>query len=234
MSTNARIQTRAATLRQQVSALRAMAFCALMAGGALLVTPQARAAEVFAGLGTTGLEVGVAERVGGALGLRMSAEFLDLARDFERSGATYDTRLKFTSLGLYGDYFVAGGVRITAGALVGTRKATGNAVVTNGTITINGTTYPAAGESVAARAEFPSFAPYVGIGYGHHQPSKGLNFYFDLGVAIGKADAKIEPSPGLLAAAGPANIAAEQANLQESVDKLKFYPALRLGFGYAF
>ena len=127
---------RAATLKRPVTALRAMALGVLTAGGALLVAPQARAAEVFAGLGTTGLEVGVAERVGGAIGLRMSAEFLDLARDFERSGATYDTRLKFTSLGLYGDYFVAGGVRITAGALAGTRKATGNAVATNGTITI--------------------------------------------------------------------------------------------------
>lgn len=214
--------------------MRQLALSVLVAAGTLFCAPQARAAEVFAGLGTTGLEVGLAERVGGVVGLRASAEFLDLARDFERSGATYDTRLKFKSLGLYGDFFVAGGVRITAGALIGTRKVTGNALATNGTITINGTTYPAAGESVGAQARFPSFAPYVGIGYGHHQPSKGVNFYVDLGVAIGKADAKLEPSAGLQAAAGPANIAAEQANLQHSVDKLKFYPALKLGFGYSF
>lgn len=213
---------------------RPVALSVLIAAGALFCASKSQAAELFAGLGTTGLEVGVAERVGGSVGLRASAEFLDLARDFERSGATYDTRLKFTSLGLYGDFFVAGGVRVTAGALVGTRKATGNAVATNGTITINGTTYPAAGESVGARAKFPSFAPYLGVGYGHHQPSKGLNFYVDLGVAIGKADATLQPSAGLAAAAGPANIAAEQANLQQSVDKLKFYPALKLGFGYSF
>ncbi|HEX4913238.1 MAG TPA: hypothetical protein VFV51_04735 [Vicinamibacterales bacterium] len=207
---------------------------AATAAGLLLCAPSAHALEAFAGLGTTGLEVGLAERVGGSTGLRMSAEFLDLGRDFERNGATYDTRLKFSSLGLYGDYFVAGGFRVSAGALLGTRKASGNAVATNGTITINGTTYPAAGESVLAEAKFRSAAPYVGIGWGHHPSNPGLGFYADLGVVVGKADAKLTPSPGILAAAGAANVAAEQANLQESVDKLKVYPVLKLGFGYKF
>lgn len=207
---------------------------ALLVGGVLFCAAPARALEVFAGLGTTGLEVGVAERIGGAAGMRMSAEFLDLGRDFERNGATYDTRLKFRSLGVYGDYFLPGGFRLTAGALLGSRKAAGDAVATNGTITINGTSYPAAGESVAAEAKFPSAAPHLGVGWGHHQPAKGMNFYLDLGVVIGKADAKITPSAGILAAAGSDNIAAEQANLQESVDKLKAYPVLKLGFGYKF
>ncbi|MGD9835632.1 MAG: hypothetical protein AB7U92_23015 [Piscinibacter sp.] len=211
-----------------------MAASLLLVGGTLLSVMPARAMEVFAGLGTTGLEVGIGDRIGGAMGLRMSAEFLDLARDFERNGATYDTRLKFSSLGVYGDFFLAGGFRVTAGALLGTRKASGDAVATNGTITINGTSYPAAGENVAAEAKFPSAAPYVGIGWGHHQPASGMNFYADLGVVIGKADAKLTPSAGILAAAGAGNIAAEQANLQESVDKLKAYPALKLGFSYKF
>lgn len=207
---------------------------ALAATGILLCAPSAHALEAFAGLGTTGLDIGIAERVGGSAGLRMSAEFLDVARDFERNGATYDAKLKFSSLGLYGDYFVAGGFRVSAGVLLGSRKASGNAVATNGTITINGTTYPAAGESVFASAKFGSTAPYVGIGWGHHQSKPGMSFYADLGVAIGKADAKLTPSPGLLTAAGAANVAAEQANLQESVNKLKAYPVLKLGFGYKF
>ena len=95
-------------------------------------------------------------------------------------------------------------------------------------------TYPAAGESVEAEAKFPSFAPYLGIGFGHAQSSKGISFYFDAGVAIGKADAKITPSAGLLAAAGQSNIDAEQRNLQESVDKLKFFPTVKFGLGYSF
>ncbi len=206
----------------------------LLVSGALLPA-SARATELFGGLGTTGVELGVAERVGGAAGLRMSAEFLKVGRNFESDGATYDTKLKFSSLGLYGDYFITGGgFRLSAGAVIGTRKATGNAVATNGTLSINGSSYPAAGESVGAEAKFPSAAPYIGIGYGHHQPSKGSGFYLDLGFVIGKAKTTLSPSAGIVAAAGQANVDAEQRKLQDSVDKLKAYPVLKFGFSFAF
>ncbi len=208
---------------------------ALLLGACSLLPLHAHATELFGGLGSSGLEVGVAERVGGRAGLRLSAEFLKLSRDFETNGATYDTRLKFSNVGVYGDYFVAGGgFRLSAGAVIGTRKISGNAVPTNGTLTINGSSYPATGESVGADAKFPSAAPYLGIGYGHHQPSKGSGFYIDLGVVIGKADARLLPSAGVVAAAGQANIDAEQRRLQDSVDKLKAYPILKFGFSYAF
>lgn len=208
---------------------------ALLVAAVALLPALARATEVFGGLGTTGVEVGIAERVGGSAGLRMSGEFLKVGRNFESDGATYDTKLKFSNLGLYGDYFIAGGgFRLSAGAVIGTRRASGNAVATNGTLSINGSTYPAAGESVGAEAKFPSAAPYIGIGYGHHQPSKGSGFYIDLGVVIGKADAKLSPSAGLAAAAGQANIDAEQRKLQDSVNKLKAYPVLKFGFSFAF
>lgn len=214
--------------------LRALAVGLLIAA-ASAAPVTARATEVFGGLGTSGLEVGVAERIGGSAGLRASAEFLKVAREFESAGATYDTKLKFSSLGLYGDYFIAGGgFRLSAGAVIGTRRATGNAVATNGSLSINGSTYPAAGESVGAEAKFPSAAPYIGVGYGHHQPSKGSGFYIDLGVVIGKASTTLSPSAGIAAAAGQANIDAEQRKLQESVDKLKAYPILKFGFSFAF
>lgn len=206
----------------------------LLVAGAILCAAPATAVELFGGIGTSGFEIGLGSRLGSSTGVRMDAEFLDYGRTFDRNGATYDTKLKFSALGVYGDYFLGNSFRLTAGALLGQRKATGSGVATNGTITINGVSYPAAGESVAAEAKFPSFAPYVGIGFGHAQSSKGISFYFDAGVAIGKADAKITPSAGLLAAAGQSNIDAEQRNLQESVDKLKFFPAVKFGLGYTF
>jgi hypothetical protein len=206
----------------------------LLVAGAILCAAPAIAVELFGGIGTTGFEIGLGNRLGSNTGLRIDAEFLDYGRTFDRNGATYDTKLKFSALGVYGDYFLGNSFRLTAGALLGQRKATGSGVATNGTITINGVSYPAAGESVAAEAKFPSFAPYLGIGFGHGQSSKGVSFYFDAGVAIGKADAKITPSAGLLAAAGQSNIDAEQRNLQESVDKLKFFPTVKFGLGYKF
>jgi hypothetical protein len=86
-------------------------------------------------------------------------------------------------LGVYGDDFLGDSFWLTAGALLGQRKA--------------------AGESVDAEAKFPSFAPYLGIGFGHAQSSKGLGVHFDAGVAIGKAEAKITASPGLAGRGGP-------------------------------
>ncbi len=84
--------------------------------------------------------------------------------------------------------------------------------------------------------KFPSAARYlgIGIGYGHRQSGKGFSFYADYGAVVGKADARLTPSAGILAAAGQANIDAEQANLQHSADRLKIYPALKFGVGYAF
>lgn len=216
----------------RVSSSAALGLVALFS--ATLVGTPAQAVELFGGVGTTGLEIGLGSRISSNTGLRVDAEFLDYSRSFDRNGASYDTKLKFSSLGVYGDYFLGDSFRLTAGALIGQRKASGNGVATNGTITINGTSYPAAGESVDAEARFPSFAPYLGIGFGHAQTSKGLSFYFDAGVAIGKADAKITASPGLVSAAGQSNIDAEQRNLQESVDKLKFFPAVKFGVGYHF
>ena len=210
------------------------AVAAIFAAATVLVNAPAAAAEFFGGIGTTGFEVGLATKLDGNKGLRVDAEFLDFGRTFENNGATYDTKLKFSSLGVYGDYFLGDAFRLTAGAVLGQRKASGNGVATNGTITINGVTYPAAGESVAAEAKFPSFSPYLGIGFGHAQSSKGLNFYFDAGVAFGKAEAKITPSAGLLAAAGQTNIDAEERNLQDSVNKLKLFPAVKFGLGYSY
>jgi len=58
------------------------------------LTQPSRAAELYGGLGTSGVEVGIGERVGGRVSLRMSGEFLRVSRDFESDGATYDTKLK--------------------------------------------------------------------------------------------------------------------------------------------
>ncbi len=215
--------------------IRRWMLLSLLLVASALLAPRAGATELFGGLGSNGLEVGVSERVGGRAGLRASAEFLKLSRDFQTDGGTYDTRLKFSNLGIYGDYFIAGGgFRLSAGAVIGSRKVTGNAVPTNGFLTINGSSYPANGESIGADAKFPSAAPYIGIGYGHHQPTKGSGFYIDLGVVIGKANARLLPSAGVVAAAGQANLDAEQRKLQDSVDKLKAYPVLKFGFSFAF
>jgi hypothetical protein len=211
------------------TALIAIAACAMA-----LSAQAAESGEVFAGVGSTGLELGYAYKLGADVGVRADVQFLSLGRDLEKDGASYDAKLKFSTLGVYGDYFFGSVFRVTGGALLGTRKVSGTGVATSGTITINGTTYPAAGESITLDAKFPGVSPYLGLGLGHGQASEGLGMYFDAGVALGRAKAKLTPSAGLLTAAGQANIDAEQAKVQDNLDKLRAYPVVKIGVTYNF
>jgi hypothetical protein len=206
-----------------------------IAACATSVCLPASAGEVFAGLGTTGVELGFAAKLAPAAGFHVDAEFLSLKRKFDDNGATYDTKLKFSNLGLYGNLFLTDSFRITGGAVMGSRKVTGTGVTTGGTVTINGVSYPvAAGESVTVDAKFPSVSPYLGLGFGHSASSDGLGFYFDLGAVFGRPKAKLTPSANLLAQAGQANVDAEQAKLQEKMDKLRVYPVIKLGLSFGF
>jgi hypothetical protein len=206
-----------------------------IAASAAFVCNPASAGEVFAGLGTTGVELGYAAKLAPPVGFHVDAEFLNLKRKFEDNGATYDTKLKFSSLGLYGNLFLTERFRLTGGAVIGSRKVAGTGVTTGGTVTINGVSYPvAAGETVTVDAKFPSVSPYLGLGFGHATESDGLGFYFDLGAVFGRPKAKLTPSAGLLAQAGQANVDAEQAKLQDKMDKLRVYPVVKLGLSFGF
>jgi hypothetical protein len=200
-----------------------------------LASMPAAAGEVFAGLGTTGVEVGYAANLAPGAGLHVDAEFLSLKRKFDDNGATYDTKLKFTVLGLYGDLFLTDNFRFTGGLVVGDRKVTGTGVSQGGSITINGTSYNVApGETIAVDAKFPTVSPYLGLGYGHGQASEGLGFYFDAGAVFGRPKLKLTPSAGVLAVTTQDQVDAEQARLQEKMNKLRAYPAIKLGLTFGF
>jgi len=202
---------------------------------AVLLIASAHAGESYVGVGTTGFELGYALRLGTTTGLRADLDYLDYGRDFNSNGADYTARLKLANVGAYVDYFPAGRFRLTGGVLLGTRKVDGNGVTTGGTVTINGTPYPApAGEGVSVSDKFPAAAPYLGFGFGHAQGRAGLGFYFDAGAAFGKGDVSLTATPGLVAAAGQDNIDAERARVQDELDRLKVYPVIKFGLTYTY
>jgi hypothetical protein len=202
---------------------------------AAFAAAPAGAADIYGGVGTTGIELGYALKLAPNTGLHVDAEFLNLKRTYEEDGATYDARLKFAVAGIYGDLFLTDSFRFTGGAVIGSRKITGTGVSNGGTITINGVGYVvAAGETVTLDAKFPSVAPYLGLGFGHGGTSEGLGFYCDFGAVFGKPKVKLTPSAGLLALATQANVDAEQAKLQDKMNKLRAYPVLKLGLSYGF
>ena len=98
--------------------MRSIQFSAALAACALVASTSAIAGEVYGGVGTTGFELGYAAKLAPHAGIRVDGEFLNLKRTFEDNGATYDTKLKFSVLGLYGDLFLGQTFRFTGGLVI--------------------------------------------------------------------------------------------------------------------
>jgi hypothetical protein len=195
----------------------------------------AQAGEVYVGAGTTGIVVGVGGQVGPRAGVRLEGNFLDYSRTVSTSNVDYDGKLKSSAGSLLVDFFpVSGGCfRITAGAVVGDGKVTAVGRPRNNTLNINGQVVNATGESINFTVKQPSVQPYLGIGVGHALKT-GFGFFADLGATYGKPRVDFSATPGLVAAAGQANIDAERQDVQNKADNYKFYPVVKLGISYRF
>ena len=218
------------------SSKRAIALSAL----ALMISSAAVVAadnDIYTGFGTTGFVLGYGRTLGDSWGARVEADAFHYSRDFSTSDVDYTGKLDFKTGGIFGDYFPASnGFRLTAGAFIGNNDVTGHGRPRNGTYTINGQTYAAAGQYLDFDADLPTVRPYLGVGYGHtpHNGGQaGFTFFADLGVAYGRPDVSLSASPELAAAAGQ-NIEEERNDLQDKADKLRFFPVVRVGVGYAF
>jgi hypothetical protein len=202
------------------------------------ISVSALAEEIYTAVGTTGFVLGASKAFDEKINARIEGSYLDYKRNVNTTDVNYNAKIKMNSLGLYADYFPfsssSSGFRLTGGAMIGSDKITGNGVAnSNGTFTINGTQYLAAGQSLNVEAKFPTVRPYLGIGYGH-TISKGIGFIADLGVAYGKASVTLNASQGLVTAAGQANLDAERSRAQDTLNKYKFYPVAKVGLAYAF
>ena len=202
----------------------------------LLLGPLTGAAtEVYGGAGTTGGELGLAQPLGSSASFRLEVEALRYSSSFTTSGIDYDTRFKATNAGIYLDGFVYADVRVSAGALVGSRKLHGTATGIGNTISFNGVPYPVSpGDALNFEAKFPTVTPYLGIGYGHHDASQGLHFYADAGVAYGRPRVTLSPTASLLEKLNPSDLLAEQSSVQDKADRYRAYPVLKVGVVYAF
>jgi hypothetical protein len=105
---------------------------------------------------------------------------------------------------------------------------------------INGQSYPSSQiGSLNGKIDFPSVAPYLGIGFGAApKAGRGMSFSFDLGMLYQR-----EPNVALTVVCGPTvpdcnqlqrDVAAEQVSLQNDLKDFKFYPVVSFGIGYRF
>ncbi len=206
-----------------------------LAAALTLAAGSAGAGELYAGIGTTGLELGVAGRFGGDVAGRLEANALSVTRDFSTSDIDYDAKMEFFTAGVYLDWFITGGFRLTGGALVGERKVHGTARSAGNTVSLNGVAYPvAAGDTLDFDAKFPTVTPYLGLGFGHHRADAGWHVYADAGVAWARPEVTLSPSASLAAKLNPGDLAAEQALARDKANGLRAYPVLKVGVAYAF
>ena len=220
-----------------------LAACALGAV-VLAVALPAAAVEAYAATGFPYALIGVAHPLNDWFALH--ADFGTIAHH-GYTGSTADNDFKgqidYNRAALVGDWFVArGGFRLSGGVTFNQAKATMTASAHNGKISIGGQQYDAPSNLYYVQSDlsFPKAAPYVGLGWGHHDSAPGLSFNVDLGASIGTAKATpLKASPALatelaLNQQGAADLAQENRDFQSTVHQFKAIPQLTLGVGYRF
>jgi hypothetical protein len=189
--------------------------------------------EIYSGIGSQGYVLGGGASFNDAFGVRGEGNYLNYTKNYSSDSVNYDGKLSYRNAGLFVDWHpFRGSFRLTAGALVGDDKVTGSATSSQGSYTINGTSYSAAGQSLSATVKFPTVRPYLGVGFGHTQ-QRGFGFYSDLGVAYGKPSVDVNASPALQQQAAN-DIAAEKSDLESKANRLRYMPVLDVGVRYAF
>ena len=213
----------------------------LLLAATLCAACSVQAAGIGVRVGTTGVGLDFGWSLAPTLSARIGYSGLSYKTTLEETDVSYDTRLKLSNLSGFLDWSPLGPFRITAGIVGNGNKADLTGTPTGGTFTINGVPYSAADVGTLSGSVEPgrSAASYLGIGYGN-VAGAGVNFYFDLGVIFQGA-----PTATLSASCGPAvppaqctqirnDVAAEQQQLQDKLDKYKVFPVLSLGLTVGF
>lgn len=194
--------------------------------------------------GSRGLGFDFVYRVNDSFNLRGSLSSYNFDEDFDEDGINYSGEFDLDTKGLMLDYYpFSGSFRLTAGYFsngtsLGARAEPGN----DGTVNINGFDYDVSGEWVQSDMDWDSSAPYFGLGWGNSL-GEGSNwtFTFDIGVLLtGEPRAALTASAGLHADAATlgrnldADLAAEEAELNDDLSDFNKYPVLQIGLTYAF
>lgn len=211
-----------------------------VAGLSLLVlsgSAMAQGVGVYGVAGSGGLGVGVNLPVGPALGVRGEIAQLKQSDTYTEDQITYKGDVKLKGNGVFLDFRpFMGSFRLVGGATFGGTSAALQAQATDGTVTIDGQRFSAAGNSLRADIKYPNTMPYLGVGWGHGRFNEpGLTFALDLGVSIGKPKVTLTGSGGLTSQPGAqAAIAAEQRKVQDDLNGTKVLPVVKFTVGYQF
>lgn len=220
--------------------LRAVAFAALASSA----TAYAANVGVDAVVGTSGIGAHLSVPLKDNLNARLGFNMASYNFDGTASDVDYDFKLKLNTFDALLDYFPSAGssFRLTGGAIYNGNKIDAVAKpATGATYRFNGRTYSTAtAGQVEGKIDFRKVAPYLGIGWGNAAKKEaGWGFTSDLGIMFsGKptSDLRSTNCTALAAVCNQlaADVAAQNRELNDELDKLKFYPVVRIGVTYKF
>ncbi len=213
---------------------KCMFLAAVLAGGPAL----AQAGEIYSAIGLPGLMLGYSQPLDERLTLRADLGTIGKrSHNGVESGIDYEGKLKVDRVGLFADWFVVGGFRLTGGVTLNDMHADLDGRGNGGTITIGNNSYVAGpNDRFNVSIKFPRTTPYIGVGYGHRAAAApGWSFSFDLGASIGKARVTGGASGPLLSnAVAQADVDQELQQVRDGVGSIKAVPQVSLGLGYRF
>ena len=206
------------------SGYKAVAVAALAAAAA-----TAQAGGIGLRVGTTGVGADLGFGIVPTLGGRIGISGMSLSTDVvDTSEVDYEAKAKILTGALLLDWSPLGPFRISGGFMPHKNKVDLSGTPTSGSRFAAGTRL--SGEVKPDK----SFAPYLGIGWGNVW-TKGVNFYFDLGVMF-QGSPKVNLSLDCGPSATPAQCAAAQAQVEgerqrveDKIDKYKYYPVANIG-----
>lgn len=228
------------------------------AATALALSLPAHAVDVAVGarISTLGAGLELATGVLPKVTLRGVINGFNYDRDFEDDQDNeYEAKLKLFTIGALADYHPFGGVfRLTGGALGNGFSLKGNTKdAQNFEYETDDFTYRSTNGEADAKFDFPSFAPYLGLGWGRPiKPDGNFWFSFDAGVMFQgslNADLNLRGTGTVTQNSNPANtrtvnfatdpavqqdIANYERELEDEAKDFKYYPVLGFGFGYKF
>jgi len=126
-----------------------------------------------------------------------------------------------------------GSFRLSAGVVFNNNKFEMTAQPSGGNITVGGQTVGVQpGTSVNATVDFNRAAPYLGIGWGRTPKNSGLSFTSDIGVMFqGKPKGHVTSNNSNVT---PTMINQANTDLNDALDKFRYYPVISFGIGYTF
>ena len=189
---------------------------------------------------TLGLGAGITAGLTEQVNVRGTFNTFTYDYDDEVSDIDYDIDLELGSVGLVLDWHPGGGrFRVSAGAFANDNEANGTGQPSGPFVEIGDGIFPASEVgTLEADLTFDDFAPYVGIGWGNAvRRERRLGVSIDVGLLFQgdpRVDFRSVGANPLLQDEIDAQIAAEEADIEDEVNEYDLYPLVSVGLSYRF